>query len=84
MVGMEGLMPPEVFAVTAQLQQALQVLHSIKIMHLDVKPGNCLFCQTTRVMKLCDLGMAEGFPVTSSLSCCWHICLFVVKLTKPA
>lgn len=42
-----------------QLQTALQLLHGIDIIHLDVKPGNVLWDGVTKTVRLCDLGMAE-------------------------
>ena len=48
-----------------QLQKGLQTLHSLQILHLDVKTSNILWCGHQRQMKLIDFGMAEYFDSRS-------------------
>ena len=45
--------------LATQLRSALQALHSIRILHLDLKPANILWVQETSCMKLADFGMPE-------------------------
>ena len=42
-----------------QLRSALQALHSIRILHLDLKPANILWSAETQSMKLTDFGLVE-------------------------
>lgn len=49
--------------MSVQLQAALQALHRLHILHLDVKTSNILWCCNQRCLKLADFGMAEfRFP----------------------
>ncbi len=56
-----------------QLQTALQILHGIDIVHLDVKPGNIIWDGFAKSLRLCDLGMAEkhngNTPLTFDVYC---------------
>ena len=55
-----------VSVLSLQLQAALQALHAISVLHLDVKPGNILWIKKTLQMKLTDFGMmAELFGVAA-------------------
>eukprot|EP00438_Fugacium_kawagutii_P021287 Skav235207 [mRNA] locus=scaffold4495:158714:159487:- [translate_table: standard] len=42
-----------------QLRAALQALHGLGVLHLDVKPGNILWAAETFQLKLTDFGMSE-------------------------
>eukprot|EP00438_Fugacium_kawagutii_P000050 Skav202751 [mRNA] locus=scaffold3516:32283:33260:+ [translate_table: standard] len=42
-----------------QLKAALQALHGLGVLHLDVKPGNILWTPETFQLKLTDFGMSE-------------------------
>ena len=50
---------PKTWSVAAQLRSALHALHNGGILHLDVKPGNVLWCPFTDQLKMCDFGMSE-------------------------
>ena len=47
------------WSAAAQLRKGLQTLHSLKILHLDVKPGNILYSEGTDELKITDFGLAE-------------------------
>ena len=49
-----------------QLRAALQALHSIRILHLDLKPANILWVQETSCMKLADFGMSEMMGIEAA------------------
>ena len=50
-------------SLAVQLQTALQVLHKTAgLLHLDVKPGNILWCDELASLQLCDFGMVEPNP----------------------
>ena len=51
-----------------QLKTGLQTLHSLRILHLDVKTSNILWCGHQRQMKLIGFGMAEYFDSRSGES----------------
>ena len=48
-----------VLCVSSQLKAALAALHSLKLLHLDVKPANILWVPQTLQLKLTDFGMSE-------------------------
>ena len=52
--------------LATQLREALKALHSINILHLDVKPANILWVQETSCMKLTDFGMSEMMGVEAA------------------
>eukprot|EP00435_Cladocopium_sp_Y103_P033833 s4114_g8.t1 len=54
-------MSPELIEpVVLQLQAAIEILHcQARLLHLDIKPANILWCPHQKVLKLCDFGMAE-------------------------
>ena len=46
-----------------QLEAAICVLHDeAKLLHLDIKPANILWCGELRELRLCDFGMSEPAP----------------------
>ena len=51
---------PTAWSVATQLRSALRAMHGAHVLHLDVKPGNVLWCPDTDQMKLCDFGMSES------------------------
>lgn len=52
--------------LTSQLRTALQLLHTkFCLLHLDVKPGNILWCNELCQLQLCDFGVAEHFDLKS-------------------
>ena len=52
--------------LATQLRAALQALHSIRILHLDLKPANILWVQGTSCMKLADFGMPEMMGIEAA------------------
>ena len=59
-LGSGKLSPDMVSIVANQLQSALRILHQrASLLHLDVKPSNCLWLEEIQLLQLCDLGMAE-------------------------
>ena len=52
--------------LATQLRAAVQALHSIRILHLDLKPANILWVQETSCMKLADFGMCEMMGVEAA------------------
>ena len=45
--------------LSSQVKAALQALHGLGVLHLDVKPANILWSTQTFRMKLADFGMSE-------------------------
>ena len=48
----------DAMTAAAQLRSALQLLHNVDIVHLDVKPANCFWSAELKQLKLGDFGMA--------------------------
>lgn len=48
----------DAMTAAAQLRTALQILHNVEIVHLDVKPANCFWSAELKQLKLGDFGMA--------------------------
>ena len=54
-------------SLAVKLRTALQVLHNTAgLLHLDIKPGNILWCDELASLQLCDFGMAEPNPCAGS------------------
>ena len=52
-----------------QLQRALHVLHcQAKLLHLDLKPGNILWCWELEKLKVCDFGFSEPWEINGPQS----------------
>ena len=49
--------------VALQMCDALAYLHSMRIIHRDVKPQNVIYNEKTGTSKLCDFGLARLIPV---------------------
>jgi hypothetical protein len=50
-------------SLAVKLRTALQVLHNTAgLLHLDIKPGNILWCDELASLQLCDFGMVEPNP----------------------
>jgi serine/threonine protein kinase len=54
---------PACQAVAAQLISALAILLNAGWLHLDVKPGNILYCPQTRTVQLVDFSLSERYPL---------------------
>ena len=54
------------WSIVSQLKSAVLVLHDAGLLHLDIKPGNILWCSALEQMKLCDFGMAERQNVSEA------------------
>jgi len=50
----------DAMTAAAQLRTALQLLHNVDIVHLDVKPANCFWSADLKQLRLGDFGMAES------------------------
>ena len=59
-----GPMPQDLVEhLLLQLKAAICVLHDeAKLLHLDIKPDNILWCSELRELRLCDFGMSEPAP----------------------
>ena len=59
-----GPMPQDLVGLLLlQLEAAICVLHNeAKLLHLDIKPANILWCSELRELRLCDFGMSEPAP----------------------
>eukprot|EP00435_Cladocopium_sp_Y103_P021644 s3667_g5.t1 len=55
------LSQPSARSVAQQLKAALEALHGIGILHLDLKPANVLWLEDLWQLKLIDFGMSEAF-----------------------
>ena len=42
---------------SSQIMKGLEYLHSQSILHLDLKPSNCVLCPKETVIRLCDFGL---------------------------
>lgn len=49
--------------IALQMSDALCYLHSMRIIHRDVKPQNVIYLDKTGMSKLCDFGLARLIPV---------------------
>ena len=67
-LGANGAMTSELIQpAVLQLQAAIQTLHcQARLLHLDIKPANILWCSELKELKLCDFGMSE--PVRASIA----------------
>lgn len=49
-------------ACALQLEAAIRTLHChANLLHLDIKPGNILWCSELSQLQLCDLGLGEPY-----------------------
>ena len=62
-LGSNGPVPPgSIRPLALQLEVAIHTLHSqASLLHLDIKPGNILWCPQLTQLKLCDFGLSEPF-----------------------
>jgi serine/threonine protein kinase len=58
LAGVHRLSPERALSVSRQLLLGLQALHDARILHRDIKPGNCLLRHADWRVKLGDLGIA--------------------------
>jgi serine/threonine protein kinase len=49
---------PECFE--RDLKECLRVLHSLHIVHKDIKPANTLWCKRLKKFVLCDFGLSKS------------------------
>lgn len=52
----------------AQMQSAVEYMHSNQIVHRDLKPENCLVDQAADSVKIIDFGLSNFYQLDSSLS----------------
>lgn len=64
-----GLMEPQIKVVCRQMLEALTYLHSMKIIHRDLKAGNIL------LMLDGDIKLGEGLDSLGNLTFCQRLCL---------
>jgi serine/threonine-protein kinase len=62
-----AIAPDEAVAIVTQVARALNVAHSRRIIHRDVKPGN-IIVSSDGTAKLLDFGLAQSSDVTLSRS----------------
>mmetsp|Transcript_51360 Transcript_51360/g.123973 ORF Transcript_51360/g.123973 Transcript_51360/m.123973 type:complete len:602 (-) Transcript_51360:266-2071(-) len=51
--------PPVLLSIAYQALTGLQYLHSHRVIHRDIKPGNILINRSDGAVKLCDFGIAS-------------------------
>ncbi|CAI4231623.1 unnamed protein product [Auanema sp. JU1783] len=66
---LKRLPEPEVHSYFRQLIRGLEYLHSIGIVHKDIKPGNLLLSPEF-VLKISDFGVAEELPLFANNDIC--------------
>ncbi|CAE7761892.1 MPK1 [Symbiodinium sp. CCMP2592] len=74
---------PRTWSVAAQLRSALQTLHDAGILHLDVKPGNVLWCPCTDQVQVCDFGMSENMARLQKASQAPRFLQYVTAAYRP-
>ena len=79
---LHGPLPQQcVRAFVLQLQNALQALHRVGILHLDLKPANILWSTEAMKLQVVDLGMAE--PISRSPGTLPRFFQYVTSLYRP-
>ena len=58
-----AMTPTELFPFALQVGAALQYMHGLNLLHLDVKPANVLWHEATRTAYLTDFNTVTKFPV---------------------
>ena len=52
----------DILAIAIKLTKALNSIHTANIIHKDINPGNILFNQSTKELKIIDFGIATQLP----------------------
>ncbi|KAL4476389.1 hypothetical protein ABPG74_010122 [Tetrahymena malaccensis] len=63
---MNKLTQNQIYAIAQQLLQGLSVLHSLNIIHLDIKPENILYCSKQNLFKIADFGISKILKLQST------------------
>ena len=74
---------PKTWSVATQLRSALEALHDGGILHLDVKPGNVLWCPYTDQLKVCDFGMSENIACLAKPAASPRFAQYVTAAYRP-